>query len=88
MPITVDTPAASKPVAAVDTLFRAACRQVLAASSCVLAILAVVWLDHPVAVVIAAALTLVGVIGLIRRVLFAGSWAIGLVVAGLLLRFS
>ena len=56
--------------------------------SCVLAILAFVWLDHPLALVIAAALTLGGVVGLIRRVPFAGLWTMGVVFAGVLLRLS
>ena len=61
---------------------------VLPAVSCVLALLAFVWLDHPVAFAVAVALTLVGVIGLIRRVPFAGFWTAGMIVASLLLRLS
>lgn len=61
---------------------------VFAALSCTLAILAVEWFDSAVAASIAAALVLAGVIGLIRRVPFAGSWTAGFVVAGLLLRVS
>jgi hypothetical protein len=47
-----------------------------------------VLLDQLVALTIAAALTLVGVIGLVRRVPFAGFWTLGLVAAGFILRFS
>lgn len=58
------------------------------AASCLLAILVFVWLDHAFALVIAGVLMLVSVIGLARRVPFAGFWTGGLVVAALLLRFS
>jgi hypothetical protein len=58
------------------------------AASCLLAVLVFVRLDHAFALVIAGALMLVGVIGLVRRVPFAGFWTGGLVVAALLLRFS
>jgi hypothetical protein len=58
------------------------------AASCILAILVFVLLDHAFALVIAGALMLVGVIGLARRVPFAGFWTVGLVVAAALLRFS
>ena len=58
------------------------------AASCLLAILVFVRLDQAFAVAIAGALILVGVIGLVRRVPFAGFWTVGLIVAGLLLRFS
>ena len=61
---------------------------VLPAVSCVIAILAFVWLDAALAFVIAAALMLVGVVGLLRRVPFAGLWIAGVFVAGVLLRFS
>jgi hypothetical protein len=60
----------------------------LPALSCVLALLAFVWLDPPVALVIAGLLILAGVIGLIRRVPFAGLWTVGVIIAGLLLRLS
>jgi hypothetical protein len=58
------------------------------ALSCLLAILVFVLLDQAFALAVAAALTLVGVIGLVRRVPFAGLWTLGLVVAGFILRFS
>jgi len=56
--------------------------------SCVLVLLAFVWLDQSVALLIAAAMAVVGVIGVIRRVQLAAFWTVGLVIAGLLLRFS
>jgi len=56
--------------------------------SCVLVLLAFVWLDQSVALVIAAAMAVAGVVGVIRRVEFATFWTVGLVIAGLLLRFS
>ena len=56
--------------------------------SCILVILAFVWLGHAVAVVVAFALALAGVVGLVRRVPFAGFWTFGLVLAGLLVHFS
>ena len=56
--------------------------------SCVLVLLAFVWLDQSVALVIAAAMAVVGVVGVIRRVQMAAFWTVGLVIAGLLLRFS
>ncbi len=56
--------------------------------SCVLALLAFLWLDRFVALAITGAMTLAGVIGLVRRVQLAAFWTVGLVVAGLLLRFS
>jgi hypothetical protein len=56
--------------------------------SCILVLLAFVWLDQSVALVIAAAMAVVGVIGVVRRVQLAAFWTVGLVIAGLLLRFS
>jgi hypothetical protein len=56
--------------------------------SCVLVLLAFVWLDQSVALVIAAVMAVAGVIGVIRRVQLAAFWTVGLVIAGLLLRFS
>jgi hypothetical protein len=56
--------------------------------SCVIVLLAFVWLDQSVALLIAAAMAVVGVIGVIRRVQLATFWTAGLVIAGLLLRFS
>ena len=56
--------------------------------SCVIVLLAFVWLDQSVALLIAAAMAVVGVIGVIRRVQLAAFWTVGLVIAGLLLRFS
>lgn len=61
---------------------------VLPALSCLLVILVVVLLDQVFALAAAAALTFVGVIGLVRRVPFAGFWTLGLIVAGFILRFS
>jgi len=61
---------------------------VFPAVSCMLAILAFVWLARSAAVVVAVALALAGVIGLVRRVPFAGLWTLGLIVAGLLVRLS
>lgn len=61
---------------------------VVPAVSCLLAILVYVTFDRSVALGIAGALTLCGVIGLARRVPFAGAWTFGLVVAGLLVHFS
>jgi hypothetical protein len=56
--------------------------------SCVIVLLAFVWLDQSVALVIAGLMAIVGVVGVIRRVQLAAFWTIGLVIAGLLLRFS
>jgi hypothetical protein len=61
---------------------------VFPAISCVLAIVAFVWLDRAAALVIAAALTVIGVVGLMQRVPFAGFWIMGVLVAGLVLRLS
>jgi hypothetical protein len=61
---------------------------VFPAVSCILVILAFVWFDHVVALVVVLALALIGVVGLARRIPFAGFWTLGLVVAGLLLHFS
>ena len=56
--------------------------------SCVLVLLAFVWLDQSVALVIAGIMAVAGVVGVIRRVQLAAFWTVGLVIAGLLLRFS
>jgi hypothetical protein len=56
--------------------------------SCVLVLLAFVWLDQSVALLLAAAMAVVGVVGVIRRVQLAAFWTVGLVIAGVLLRFS
>jgi O-antigen ligase len=61
---------------------------VLPALSCLLAVVVYVWLSGALASVILGALVLAGVAGLIRRVPFAGAFTLGLVVAGLLVRFS
>ena len=58
------------------------------AISCIVAIVAFVWLDRAGGLLIAAALTVIGVVGLLRRVPFAGLWIMGVLVAGLVLRFS
>lgn len=56
--------------------------------SCVLVLLAFVWLDQSVALLVAGGMAILGVIGVIRRVQLAAFWTVGLVIAGLLLRFS
>jgi hypothetical protein len=60
----------------------------LAVASCVLVLVAFESVDHVVAIVIAAAALLAGIVAVVRRVPFAGAWVFGLVVAGLLIRFS
>jgi hypothetical protein len=77
-----DAPAsAPRPIAQAPLL-------VVPALSCLLAVLVYLWFDGAVASVILGALVLAGVVGLIRRVPFAGAFTLGLVVAGLLVRFS
>jgi hypothetical protein len=61
---------------------------VVPALSCLLAVLLFVWLGHAAALAIAAALVVVGIAGLVRRVPFAGAWTIGIIAAGLLVRLS
>ena len=61
---------------------------VVPALSCLLAVLVYLWFDHAVALVVGSVLLLAGVVGLIRRVPFAGAWTLGIVVAALLVRFS
>jgi hypothetical protein len=61
---------------------------VLAVSVCAFVIIVFEVLDPFVAMVVAAALALVGVIGIVQRVPLARAWIIGLVIAGLLIRFS
>jgi hypothetical protein len=56
--------------------------------SCVLALLAFLWLDTTLALLVTAVLAVVGVVGIVRRVQLAAFWMIGLVIAGLLVRFS
>jgi hypothetical protein len=56
--------------------------------SCVLVLLAFVWLDQSVALVVAGVMAIVGVVGVIRRVQLAAFWTVGLVIAGLRVRFS
>jgi hypothetical protein len=101
-PVAVDAPAAPEPIPAVEPfdpprtdrsrhwprLVAPAAPLLFPAASCLLALLVFVRLDHAFALVIAGALIVVAVIGLVRRVPFAGFWTVGLVVAGLLLRFS
>ena len=58
------------------------------AISCIVAILAFLWLPRLGGLIIAAGLTVVGMVGLARRVPFAGLWIAGVLVAGILLRFS
>jgi hypothetical protein len=60
----------------------------LPALSCVLALVAFLWLDPGVALAITALLAGIGVVGIVRRVQLATFWMIGLVIAGLLVRFS
>ena len=100
--VAVDEPVASTPIPSVETfdpptaergrhwprVVAPAAPLFFPAASCLLAILVFVWLDHAFALVIAGVLMLVSVIGLARRVPFAGFWTGGLVVAALLLRFS
>jgi hypothetical protein len=102
-PVAVETAAAAVPAPmAVDTfetppaerprhwprLIAPAAPLFFPAASCLLAILVFVRLDHAYALVIAGALILAGLIGLVRRVPFAGFWTVGLVIAALLVRFS
>jgi hypothetical protein len=56
--------------------------------SCVLAVLAFLWLDPALALAFTALLAIVGLVGIVRRVQLATFWMIGLVIAGLLVRFS
>jgi hypothetical protein len=60
----------------------------LPAVSCVLALLAFLWLDQGVALLVTALLAVIGVVGIVRRVQLATFWMIGLLIAGLLVRFS
>jgi hypothetical protein len=60
----------------------------LPAVSCVLALLAFLWLDRAVALAVTVLLAVVGIVGIARRVQLAAFWMIGLVIAGLLVRFS
>lgn len=84
-----DLPTATKAARLWPRLFSQTAPLWLPASSCVLVILAFVWLDHAVAIGIATALAVVGAFGLLRRApSFAALWSLGLVVAVLLLRFS
>ena len=100
--IVVDSRTATSPMSTADTLVPSRSRVprlwprlvmqtaplLLGMSSCLLAILVFERLAAAVAVVIAGALAVAGVIGYLRGVPFAGSWTIGLLVAGLLLRIS
>lgn len=103
-PSVVDERAAASPVPvpAVDTLIPSRPERVrhqsrfvaevapalLAVSICALVILVFESLDDLVAVVIAAALALVGAIGLVQRVWLAKAFNFGLLVAVVLVRFS
>jgi hypothetical protein len=60
----------------------------LPATSCALAILAFVLFGRSVAIGVAVALLLIGVVGLVRRVPLAGFWMVGVVTAALVLRLS
>ena len=85
---TVETPAPPAPARPWARLIAPTAPLVFPAVSCMLAILAFVWLARSAALVVAVALALAGVIGLVRRVPFAGLWTLGLIVAGLLVRLS
>jgi len=101
-PTIVDTRGAAQPVPAVDTFIPSRTEPerprprfiseiapaLLAVSICAFMILVFELLDPVVAVVVGAALALVGVFGLVRRVPLAKALIVGLVVAGLLIRFS
>jgi hypothetical protein len=86
----VDTfiPSRTEPIQARPRFISEVAPALLAVSICTLMILVFELLEPVVAVVFATALALVGVIGLVRRVPLARAWIIGLVVAGLLIRFS
>jgi hypothetical protein len=101
--ILVDTRAAAQPVPAVDTFIPSRTEPaprprprfisevapaLLAVSICAFMILVFELFDPVVAVVVGVAFALVGVIGLVQRVPLAKAWIVGLVVAGLLIRFS
>ena len=60
----------------------------IAVAICSFVILLSVWFDAAVGVFISAALLLVGVVGLVRRVPLARAYTFGLVVAALLIRLS
>jgi hypothetical protein len=88
-PAVVDEPAAhGARHRAWPRLLALAAPLVLPASSCLLALVAFVLLGHAVGFVVVAALALIGVVGLIRRVPLAGFWTAGLIVAGVLMRLS
>jgi hypothetical protein len=74
-------PHSSRPIAQAPLL-------VIPAMSCLVGVLLYLWFDHTVALALGAVFVIGGVIGMIRRVQFAGAWTLGLVAAGLLLRFS
>jgi nitrate reductase NapE component len=100
VPIVVDASAVAKP--AVDTFIPSRAEPVqprqrfireitpalLAVSTCTFMILVFELFDPVVAVVVAGAFALASVIGLARRMPLATAWTIGLIVAGLLIRFS
>ena len=100
--IIVDARVAAKPVPAVDTFIPSRTEPprprprfisevapaLLAVATCAFMILVFELLDPVVAVVVGVAFALVGVIGLVQRVALAKAWIVGLVVAGLLIRFS
>ena len=87
-PVVVLEESPAEPARRWPRIFAATAPLALPALSCLLALLAFVWLDHPIALVIAGLLILAGVVGLIRRVPFAGLWTVGVIVAGLVLRLS
>lgn len=57
-------------------------------TTCAAVILVFEFLARAVAVVLVAALVVAGAVALVRRMPFARAWAVGLVVAALLIRFS
>ena len=60
----------------------------IAVTICSFVILLSVWFDAAVAVLVGAALALIGAVGLVRRVPLARAYTFGLVVAALLIRLS
>jgi hypothetical protein len=74
-------PGASRPIMQAPLL-------VVPALSCLLAVLCYLWLGTGIAIAVVGVMFVAGVVGLIRRVPFAGAWLVGIVVAGALLRFS
>jgi len=74
-------PGASRPILQAPLL-------VVPAVSALLAVLCYLWLATGLAIAVIAVMLVAGIVGLVRRVPFAGAWVVGIVAAGLLLRFS